>query len=199
MAATAREQQPFLYGSLSKEQIYLKDSPTANNAKPDASAPVQRVDPAAQAWGAARDTTSVAVLEEFVCRYGDSFYARLASARIEELKKTEMAAAVPPVNALTAPPVERPPVAGPGPGGTGAVTVSFSSSRDHVHCQRRRSALSNRRTYSRSVPRVVRRWWWIRRGRSPWARPGRRRSGGIMKGRNIGSQSSGPLRWGGLP
>jgi hypothetical protein len=33
-----------------------------------------------------RDTTSTAVLEAFIARYGDSFYANLARARIDELK-----------------------------------------------------------------------------------------------------------------
>jgi hypothetical protein len=41
----------------------------------------------AQAWAAAQGTTSQAVLEDFIRRYGDSFYSTLARARLEELKK----------------------------------------------------------------------------------------------------------------
>ena len=42
---------------------------------------------AAEAWSATRDTTNIAVLGAFVSRYKDTFYAELARARIEELKK----------------------------------------------------------------------------------------------------------------
>jgi len=52
-------------------------------------------DAAGYAWTATKETTNVAVLEEFVRRYGDSFYASLARARIEELKKAQVAAVVP--------------------------------------------------------------------------------------------------------
>ena len=42
---------------------------------------------AAEAWNATKDTTNVAVLDAFVARYGDTFYAELARARIAELQK----------------------------------------------------------------------------------------------------------------
>jgi hypothetical protein len=48
---------------------------------------------AAQAWAAAKNTTSPAVLESFIRRYGDSFYADIARARLEELKKSHSSAA----------------------------------------------------------------------------------------------------------
>jgi uncharacterized caspase-like protein len=41
---------------------------------------------AAQAWAAAKDTTSPAILEAFIRRFGDTFYADMARARLEELK-----------------------------------------------------------------------------------------------------------------
>jgi uncharacterized caspase-like protein len=44
---------------------------------------------AAQAWAAAKNTTSVAVLEDFIRRYKDTFYAGLAQARLEDLKKQQ--------------------------------------------------------------------------------------------------------------
>ena len=50
---------------------------------------------AAEAWGANKDTTNIAMLEAFVTRYKDTFFAELARARIEELKK-QIAAAAPP-------------------------------------------------------------------------------------------------------
>jgi hypothetical protein len=42
---------------------------------------------AAEAWWAAKDTRSLSVLEAFIARYGDTFYAELARARKAELRK----------------------------------------------------------------------------------------------------------------
>ncbi|MBR0750002.1 caspase family protein [Bradyrhizobium japonicum] len=83
LAATKRIQEPFLYGSLSKDPIYLKQMTVA----PSEAVKIPSIDPAAQAWAAAQNITSVAVLEEFIRRYGDSFYASVARARIQELKR----------------------------------------------------------------------------------------------------------------
>jgi uncharacterized caspase-like protein len=46
-----------------------------------------RLSEAAEAWNAAKDTTSIAVLEAFLARYPNTFFAELARARIEELRK----------------------------------------------------------------------------------------------------------------
>jgi hypothetical protein len=54
---------------------------------------------AAQAWAATQGTTSQAVLESFIRRYADCFYADLARARLEELKKSQVAVVAPPANA----------------------------------------------------------------------------------------------------
>jgi uncharacterized membrane protein len=61
-------------------------------------------DPALDAWNAAKDTGSSSVLEAFIGRFGGSFYAELAKARLQELKKQEEARRV----AVVTPP---PPVA----------------------------------------------------------------------------------------
>jgi Caspase domain len=42
-----------------------------------------------EAWSATRDTTSIGVLDAFIARYRDTFYAALARARIEELRKLD--------------------------------------------------------------------------------------------------------------
>jgi TPR repeat protein len=52
---------------------------------------------AAQAWTLAQSTTSQAVLEEYIKRYGDSFYGALARDRLEELKKRKIAVVPPPM------------------------------------------------------------------------------------------------------
>jgi hypothetical protein len=40
-----------------------------------------------EAWSAAKDTRSLSVLEAFIARYGDTFYAELARARMAGLRK----------------------------------------------------------------------------------------------------------------
>jgi hypothetical protein len=42
---------------------------------------------AANAWNATKDTESIAVLDAFLARYGDTFFAVLARARMGELRK----------------------------------------------------------------------------------------------------------------
>jgi len=51
---------------------------------------------AALAWALVRDSSSQIELEEFAGRFAGSFFARLAQARIEQLKKTETAVLAPP-------------------------------------------------------------------------------------------------------
>jgi len=76
-------------------------------------------DAAAQAWIAIRDTSSIAILEAFLRQFGDSVYATFAAARIDELRKTPIAASGPPVTpppllpAATPPANTLPPVAPP--------------------------------------------------------------------------------------
>ncbi len=80
-------------------------------AKADATAPVKPQlppppDPAFEAWNETKDTESVAVLAAYIAKYGNSFYAELAKARMEELKRKQQLAAVTPA---------KPPVSGPDP------------------------------------------------------------------------------------
>jgi formylglycine-generating enzyme required for sulfatase activity len=55
-----------------------------------------RLSEAAEAWDRTKDTTSIAALELFVANYKDTYYAGLARLRIEELKKEQVALALPP-------------------------------------------------------------------------------------------------------
>jgi formylglycine-generating enzyme required for sulfatase activity len=93
MAVTKREQQPFVYGSLSKQAIYLKEPAKADQEKTPAPAPASE---AAQAWSAVGDTASVVVLEDFVRRFGETIYGTLARDRMEELKRKQAAVETPP-------------------------------------------------------------------------------------------------------
>ena len=55
--------------------------------------PPQLGEAAERAWAAAKDSTSIAVLEAFRRQYGsaNAFYDRLAEARIEELRQQQTA------------------------------------------------------------------------------------------------------------
>jgi formylglycine-generating enzyme required for sulfatase activity len=93
---------------------------------------------AAQAWAAVKDSTSIAMLEQFRTLYPRSVQAPFAAARIEELKQARIVAVVPavpsrpepapPRTVATVPPVAPAvPPATIAPCGGGARTVSFSS------------------------------------------------------------------------
>ena len=94
LAATNRQQQPFVYGSLSPQPIYLKPpaQPPSVAAAPTPS-PAQPLTEVERAWAAVQASPSIAAMEAFVRRFGDSFYADLARVRIEELKRTQTAVA----------------------------------------------------------------------------------------------------------
>ncbi len=62
-------------------------------------APSPPIDPAERAWAATKDTVSVAVLEEFVRQFGATVYGAIARARLDELKKSQIALVTPPAPA----------------------------------------------------------------------------------------------------
>jgi formylglycine-generating enzyme required for sulfatase activity len=112
VAATAGKQEPFVYGSLGGAEVALRPG----TGTPSGPAPAAATDPAERAWSEVRGSTSMPVLEEFVRRFGDSFYATLARSRIAELKV-----------ATVAPPAALPaPSALPAPCGSAATAVSLS-------------------------------------------------------------------------
>jgi uncharacterized caspase-like protein len=116
LSSTDRKQEPYVYGSLGGNTVAIVDAATAKaapatdskpaaaqvaSANPD-SAPSPRAPAAsassgeiAEAWRAVSTTTSAAVLEAFVRRFGDSIYGDLARARLQDIKtqETKVAAA----------------------------------------------------------------------------------------------------------
>jgi uncharacterized caspase-like protein len=86
---TNGQQVPWEHSSL-EGRFYF--NPAAATADPVKVGP-QGLSEAAEAWGATKDTASVTVLEAFVVRYKDTFYAELARVRIDELKKQQAAIA----------------------------------------------------------------------------------------------------------
>jgi uncharacterized caspase-like protein len=85
---TDGKQRPELSISL-VGQYKLNPATGQRDNKEVAAAPV---DPAAQAWAATRDTTSQAVLEDFIRQFGNTVYGSMARARLEELKNIQVAA-----------------------------------------------------------------------------------------------------------
>jgi hypothetical protein len=75
MAATDNEQQPFVYGSLSSEEIYLKPPPAGEVAADD-----MPLDAAEIAWSFLQATNDVLTLGRFVDRFPTS--ARVSDARM---------------------------------------------------------------------------------------------------------------------
>ena len=63
--------------------------------------PVTLQSEAAEAWDRTKDTTNVALLQAFLGRFKNTFYSELAQARLDELKKQQVAVA-------TAPPLPKP-------------------------------------------------------------------------------------------
>ena len=95
MAATKREQQPFVYGSLSKDEIYLK-APAASAQVPAALPPAPAI-PAEdeKSWLAIQTSTVASPYEEFLTRYPRSSHVTEARQRIKDIKAKEVAAASP--------------------------------------------------------------------------------------------------------
>jgi uncharacterized caspase-like protein len=97
MSATNREQQPFVYGSLSKEAIYLKPPATTTVQNPPAltEAPTSTED--GRFWQAIKTSTVAGLYEELLKRYPYSPHAIDARERLVELKSKQMASVAPPV------------------------------------------------------------------------------------------------------
>jgi uncharacterized caspase-like protein len=87
--ATGRRQQPFLYGSLGGQGVFLHPQPRASEAPMSGA----QLTEAERAWAAVKDSRDIAALDAFRQRYGadNAVYARLAEARIEALGKPQPA------------------------------------------------------------------------------------------------------------
>jgi branched-chain amino acid transport system substrate-binding protein len=97
MAATNRIQEPYLYGRLGGDEIFLQPPLTAapgpaHPASPTAAPPLTA---AALEWSRV-DKASIAELETFELRHAASPEADYARARLRELRKPQVAVAAPP-------------------------------------------------------------------------------------------------------
>jgi len=107
---TSGDQVPWTEDGIQRRQRVLFGGQSSTAASPlPARGSAGQLSEAAEAWSAAKDATSIAVLERFVARYKDTFYADLARARIEELTKKQVAVASPPSSPSPRP--QQPPTA----------------------------------------------------------------------------------------
>jgi uncharacterized caspase-like protein len=106
LAATGEKQVPWEHSALRAPFYFQPGSPAVSAGPPQAAGPLG---PDAQAWSVVQNTTSEAILEEFIRGFPDSVYVRFAKARIEELrrdkpKQTQTAVVTPPKPLSTIPP-----------------------------------------------------------------------------------------------
>ena len=93
LEATKNQQEPFVYGSLGGGTVSIVEGSAPASNMPIVQTPV--LDRATQAWLATKDTTSIAILEDFIRQYGSTPYGSMARARLEELKKNQLAVSTP--------------------------------------------------------------------------------------------------------
>ena len=86
---TNNKQVPWEHSALTG-RFHFSNTPASSQPPP---APA-RLSEAAEAWGTIKDTTNIAILETFIARYKDTFFADLARSRLDDLKK-QLATAVP--------------------------------------------------------------------------------------------------------
>ena len=99
MKETGRKQVPWEHSALTGRFYF---NPAAELGE-RAAAPTPRAREAFDAWSAAKDTRSPSVLDAFIARYGDTFYAELARARKADLRRQGTATATLPWVAELAP------------------------------------------------------------------------------------------------
>ncbi len=113
LAETGNRQEPFTYGSLPGESIFLVPPvpAAADGVQALAQMPAPATSPPAavaapedrEAWNGVKDTESIAILKSFADRYPQSLYADFARARIAELEAEAAARSGAEVAALPAP------------------------------------------------------------------------------------------------
>lgn len=99
MAATNNEQQPFVYGSLSSNEIYFKAPPPEGVASTD---PTPSPDAAEIAWSFLKSTKDVSTLTRFVDRFPESSHIPDVKVRIASLATPGVATDAPPPATLFA-------------------------------------------------------------------------------------------------
>jgi len=117
LEATRQTQEPFVYGSLGGRTVSLVEGGATAAGE------------AATAWAAVKDSTSAAVLGDFIRRYGDTIYATLARERADELRNAAIGDGAVVSDSVrpkmpTQPPASVVPLASVAPGGVPATADS---------------------------------------------------------------------------
>jgi invasion protein IalB len=95
MKETQRSQIPWEHSALTGRLYFGTPPQTASPEKSVKPGPEVSQSEAERAWTLTKDATNIAMLEAFVARFKDTFYADLAKVRIEELRKQQTAAVSP--------------------------------------------------------------------------------------------------------
>ena len=97
--ATGGVQQPWVSSSPIAGSFYfagqLAGAPASAAAPPPSVAAPTAADEAARAWSVTQNTSSIAVMEDFIRQFGGTAYGSMARARLAEMKKSQSAAVVP--------------------------------------------------------------------------------------------------------
>jgi uncharacterized caspase-like protein len=97
--ATGGVQQPWVSSSPIAGNFYFAGqaagAPATAAAPPPPVAAPTVADEAARAWSVTQNTTSIAVMEDFIRQFGGTAYGSMARARLQEMKKSQSAAVTP--------------------------------------------------------------------------------------------------------
>jgi formylglycine-generating enzyme required for sulfatase activity len=113
MAKTGGDQVPWTEDGIQRAEriMFGGEANTAPVTTPSPPPTQPQTSEAERVWPLVRDTTNPAILEDFINRYGDTIFATLARARIEELKQQQAAMAAPQKAPTPAPPRSSQPAA----------------------------------------------------------------------------------------
>ena len=84
-ATVGHDQRPAYYDETIGGRVYLAGLSNGEAKTPLVVQPTQ-IDPAEHAWAVTKDTTSLAVLEDFIRQFGSTPYGSMARARLNELQ-----------------------------------------------------------------------------------------------------------------
>ena len=110
------EQFPAYYDQILGGDVYLagRGAPAELRREPALPPPAPTpASEAAQVWSVTKDTSSTAVLEAFIRQFGETVYGPLARARLDEVRRSQVAVVAPPAAAPVVPPATPPATAEP--------------------------------------------------------------------------------------
>jgi uncharacterized caspase-like protein len=107
MKETDGRQVPWEHSALTGRFYFSPEAAGDTGPRVAAVAPAATAHEAFEAWSATMETTNLTVLKAFIARYGDTFYAELARARIAELRRQGMGTSTTPSIAELAPSFDR--------------------------------------------------------------------------------------------